>query len=353
MQDETVKNSESEAIKAENATAEQAEHNVGLTTEPTDQQAATAEEFQASELNGSIPLYQVVGISIKQSLQSALQSAVWFSKICWLYLVNHPSHAAIGIVVAAALTVLFQTGQNLHEQVASRQISETSIDQIVSRSRFGKSYSPGKVAKSGAQAFLNVGAPTWIQKEGARAVLAMAKKHELELHHQAALLATVDIESGFNPLAKAPTTTACGLFQFVRRTGEAYGMNQDNCMNPWVNADAGIRHYLDNYRNRVEDKVQDLDETERLFRTFELGYYLHHDGPNSSNPSKDLKAIVLNGTPFLLHVYEVLKREQDNQVEVPSYWDTLEAKATKLLDPVTQLASKVTSSQVAVAEYAK
>ncbi len=352
MKDETTINSEDEAIKTEKPTADQGEHEAELTTELAEEQTATVEDYQASEHHGSIPLYQVLGISIKQSLQSALQSVVWFSKVCWLYLVNHPSHAAIGIVVIAVLTILFETGQNLHDQVASRQISETSIDQIVSRSRFGKTYSPGKVAKSGAQAFLNVGAPTWIQKEGARAVLAMAKKHDLELHHQAALLATVDIESGFNPLAKAPTTTACGLFQFVRRTGEAYGMNQSNCMNPWVNADAGIRHYLDNYRKRVEEKVEDLDETERLFRTFELGYYLHHDGPNSSNPSKELKAIVLNGTPFLLHVYEVLKNEQENQVEVPSYWDTLEARATKLLQPVSQLASKITSSQVAVAEYA-
>jgi len=342
MSDETTHTSENLPEIDEQVDEESSDPVSDSTVEPGQQ--------MAPEISPAIPLYQVVGISIKQSIQSAVQSTIWFVKLCWLYLLNHPSHAAIGIVVAAFMMILFDTGHRLHQTVSLQKISDTSVDQIVSRSRFGKSYSPDKVAKSGAQAFLNVGAPTWIQKEGVRAVLTSAKKYDLGLHHQAALLATVDIESGFNPLAKAPTTTACGLFQFVRRTGEAYGMNQSSCMNPWINADAGIRHYIDNYSKRVENKVQDLDETEKLFRTFELGYYLHHDGPNSSNPSKELKAIVLNGTPFLLHVYEVLKREEQNEVEVPTYWDTIEARATEIFEPITQLASKVTSTQVAVAK---
>ena len=32
---------------------------------------------------------------------------------------------------------------------------------------------------------------------------------------------------------------------------------------------------------------------ELVLRLFELSYYLHHDGPHSSNPSNELKAKVL------------------------------------------------------------
>ena len=69
--------------------------------------------------------------------------------------------------------------------------------------------------KRGAEEFLRVGAPVWAQREAVRAVLFHARKAGLSKEDQAVLLATVAVESGFNPSEKAPSTTACGLFQFV------------------------------------------------------------------------------------------------------------------------------------------
>ena len=52
------------------------------------------------------------------------------------------------------------------------------------------------------------------------------------------------IESNLNPNAKAPTSSAGGLFQFIDGTAARYGLR--NKLDPQANADAGVRHTRDN-----------------------------------------------------------------------------------------------------------
>lgn len=60
------------------------------------------------------------------------------------------------------------------------------------------------------------------------------------------LLAIATIESGLNPKAKNPASSASGLFQFLARTARFYDL--DDPFDPVANADAGARLTRDNAR---------------------------------------------------------------------------------------------------------
>lgn len=53
-------------------------------------------------------------------------------------------------------------------------------------------------------------------------------------------------ESGFNPNARASTSSAKGLYQFIDATGAQYGLDESNVFDPIANADAAARFYKDN-----------------------------------------------------------------------------------------------------------
>ena len=55
----------------------------------------------------------------------------------------------------------------------------------------------------------------------------------------AALVRIAQIESGLNPSAANPSSSAKGLFQFVDRTAKQYGLT--NPLDPAASADAGAR----------------------------------------------------------------------------------------------------------------
>ena len=232
----------------------------------------------------------------------------------WRYLRYHPLHAVVTALLAAMLLIVIATGSKIHKEMILLRISDQVVDQVISASRFTREYNSDTLRE-----FLNVGGPVWAQREAVRAVLFHARKAGLPIEHQAVLLATVEIESGFNPMARADTTSACGLFQFVKKTGEAFDLKSADCMNPWANARAGVEHFIANYERTVRPEIKDLTGAERLFRTFELSYYLHHDGPYSTSPSNDVKAIVLTAMPFLFKVQRVLETEATSAQDAPTF----------------------------------
>jgi hypothetical protein len=270
-------------------------------------------------------------------LLRALLRAKWLTAIAVLkYCKRHPIHVLFNLLVVGFVALIISTSAQLNEYFILNQISDKTIDQVVTASRFTRSYDAKKVKKDGADVFLRVGAPQWSQRESIKAVLYHARKEGLSIEHQAALLATVEIESGFNPMARAPTTTACGLFQFVRATGKRYGLSMENCMDPWLNAKAGINHYLDNYNRRIHKSVKKLEGYEQAFRIFELSYYLHHDGPQSNNPSNDVKATVLGGTPFLLQAYNILNTENHSKEKAPTFSEQFRKNLVQVLTTVKE-----------------
>jgi hypothetical protein len=58
------------------------------------------------------------------------------------------------------------------------------------------------------------------------------------------LVRTAQRESNFNPMARAPTSSAAGLFQFTKGTAQQYGLS--NPFDPVANADAAARLAKDN-----------------------------------------------------------------------------------------------------------
>ncbi len=291
----------------------------------------------------STPLYVLAGVVFQRSARFIFNIVPWVFKFITNYFVKHPSHTFVIAGLLVSVYILVETGEKLYEGNEVTEIPESTVSKIVESSRFKRNFSPKVLSNYASRKVLRVGAPEWIQRESVKAVLKTARDYKLDLIHQAALLATVDIESGFNPIAKAESTTACGLFQFVKYTGLQYGLSQRDCMNPWLNAQSGVAHYMDNYRDSVAHRVEELSGRERLSKTFEFSYYLHHDGPNSSSPSDELKAIVSEGTPFLFRVHRILEQEEKQKYAVrKSYKEYLLEKANEKFEATSrQLAKRI------------
>ncbi|MBN8549971.1 MAG: transglycosylase SLT domain-containing protein [Deltaproteobacteria bacterium] len=316
-----------------------AEPNVNLlpigTNETEQEQGAaqfTAEKHLSSPSSG---ILQAIGKALFLTLRFSAQAVYVTLRTIWTYLYRHPIHAVLNLGFITVLALLVLTGSEFHKQTILAKISDQTVEEIIRGSRFTRTYDSEEVSKNGIREFLSVGAPEWAQRESVRAVLFHARKAGLPLEDQAVLLAIADIESGFNPMARAPTTSACGLFQFVKRTGESFSLSASDCMNPWLNAKSAVEHYSYNYERRVRRQVEDLSGAERVFRTFELSYYLHHDGPESSNPSNDVKATVVSGTQFLFKAYHALLQEAELEQHAPSFATTFSANFLHSLDRIT------------------
>lgn len=111
-----------------------------------------------------------------------------------------------------------------------------------------------------------------VRKQIIRLILDESK--DLSEMDQAMLLAIAEAESGFNPDAKATTTSASGVFQLIKATGEALGVFGADVFNAHKNIKAGVKLYLEHQaliRNRYP---KESSETKLA-----LLYALHHDGP--------------------------------------------------------------------------
>lgn len=89
----------------------------------------------------------------------------------------------------------------------------------------------------------------------------------LTLEQQAMVLAIAKVESGFNPDAAAGTSSALGIGQFIRKTGEAYGLNDDTRFDIVLQARALVMHTRDNFKAAAKAGLP-----------MEFVYARHHDG---------------------------------------------------------------------------
>ena len=254
-------------------------------------------------------------------LRSAFEGGRFAAGTLSTYVIHHPVHFVLNVFLTVAMLVLLATGAALNEELIAQRLADRTAEEIAAVSRFTRTYSLADIDSRGSREFMRAGAPSWMQHESIKAIIEGSREAGLSLEHQAVLLATAEIESGFNPMARAATTSACGIFQFVKATGAAFGLNDSDCFDPWKSTEAEIAHYRQNYERRIEERVAHMEGPERLLRMFELSYYLHHDGPLSKDPSDEVKATVLAGTPFLFKVYEVLEADEEYRREEPTFVD--------------------------------
>jgi len=305
---------------------------------PRQPQTPTSAANHDSPDAGAHPTVVPAGFKLIWVALAGFLRALWYSIGRSLrYLWHHPIQVVLNLAFLVVVAVMLMTGSEIHKQMILGKISDQTIDKIIEASQFTRDFDSTAASRDATREFQRVGAPNWIQRESIRAILYHARKAGLPIEDQAVLLTTAEIESGFNPMARAVTTTACGIFQFVQRTGQIFELSPVECMNPWLNARSGVDHYVSNYEQRVRKDVGSLSGAEKVFRTFELSYYLHHDGPNSSNPSNDLKATVLSGTQFLFKVFHVLEQEADSEEHAPSFAQIFSEKLWGLLDRFTSL----------------
>ncbi len=112
-------------------------------------------------------------------------------------------------------------------------------------------------------------APKDVQKTAIETIIAEGKKAGMNNADIALTLAIARVESGFNPDAAAGTTSAHGLGQFVDRTGEGYGLTDENRWDVNEQARALVAHTQDN-----------IERAEKNGRGREYVYAYHHDGPS-------------------------------------------------------------------------
>ena len=112
-------------------------------------------------------------------------------------------------------------------------------------------------------------APPEVQQASIDLIIEEGRKKGMTNEQVAYTLAIAKTESGFNPDAAAGTTSAQGLGQFIKDTGESFGLNKQNMWEPREQARALVEHTLGNY---ALAKSKGLGE--------DYVYALHHDGPS-------------------------------------------------------------------------
>jgi len=301
-------------------------------SDPQASPGTSAKKKRGSRVPGELSQLMRWGATGVAMLARAAYSAVRFVVgSLAVYARRHPAHCLSNVALTTVIALLAVTGLKVNDQLISEKLGDRTISDVISASKFTRTYSLKELESRGPREFMRVGAPDWVQRESVEAILTVAQSAGLSLEHQAVLLATAEVESGFNPMATAATSTACGVFQFIRATGAQFGLSQADCMDPWKSTEAEIAHYQQNYERRIEDLVPEGEGPDKLLRMFELSYYLHHDGQQSNNPSDELKATVLAGTPFLFKAYEILEREQAAREREPSFMDKLEAEIATVI----------------------
>lgn len=155
-------------------------------------------------------------------------------------------------------------------------------------------------------------APQEVQKSAIDAIVSEGRKAGMSNEDIALTLAIARHESGFNPDAAAGTTSAHGLGQFVNKTGEAYGLTDENRWDVNAQARALVAHTQDNIR-LAEKKGQGR----------EYVYAYHHDGPSLAYGG--LAIGKKNVTPRVAKFLEVLGGEATGKTTAPE--ESLRPKA--------------------------
>jgi len=141
-------------------------------------------------------------------------------------------------------------------------------------------------------------------------------KARVPIDLSAMILAIARVESGFNPFSQHPVSTACGLFQFIEATWQAYQPTRDTCFDPYVNAWAGVRHLSMLEQRRLREARALLtgvpDELQRTEYLYRLLYAYHFHGPRSVyaavGGSPTAQDAADSGVPYLRRYYTILKK---------------------------------------------
>lgn len=112
-------------------------------------------------------------------------------------------------------------------------------------------------------------APKEVIDKSIKTIIAAGQRAGMSKDEIALTLAIARHESGFNPDAAAPSTSAHGLGQFIDTTGANYGLTDGNRWDVEKQAEALVAHTKDN-----------IALAKKRGKGTEYVYKYHHDGPS-------------------------------------------------------------------------
>lgn len=115
-------------------------------------------------------------------------------------------------------------------------------------------------------------APAEVKQYVVNTLIAECHNQGLGREDTAHVLAIARLESGFNPDAAAPSSSACGVGQFIHSTGEQYGLSGKNRFDVHDNTKAMVAHYVEN---------KELAQAHGKGEAYIYKYY--HDGPRQDS----------------------------------------------------------------------
>ncbi|UPG93838.1 XVIPCD domain-containing protein [Luteibacter aegosomatissinici] len=145
---------------------------------------------------------------------------------------------------------------------------DSQVDQRYSHYYDPIDESPGRLA---GNSHIHGDASPEVQAGAMDALVAAAQRAGLDNHQTAYVLAMSRFESGFNPDAAAGPTSAYGVGQFVKNTGRAYGIPDEQRGDMTRQAEALVAYYKDN-----------ASRASRRGESEEYIYAYHHDGARAS-----------------------------------------------------------------------
>jgi Transglycosylase SLT domain len=225
---------------------------------------------------------------------------------------QHKMRFCIDVVALTLFVAMSIAGYTMHQKTIDAQMTEEVVSGIDQYTPAGskRTFSRSDAAAS-AREFMNAGADTWLRHITIQTIFTEARKARLGNTETAVLLGIAAIESGFNPFAKAPTTTACGTYQFIRATGTQYGVSDETCFNPTRNARAQVKHFHAIIgQPTVQRELHGKDVTQRLVTMFKEVYCRHHDGVHMRVCSQLAKSLTADNLPMLFGAYNVLTAAQ-------------------------------------------
>ena len=111
-----------------------------------------------------------------------------------------------------------------------------------------------------------------VQKKVIDTLISVCKEYGIKDYDLIRIIVAIArVESGFNPDAAAGSSSAAGVGQFIRKTGEHYGLNDSNRFDIEAGCRALVAHCLDNFA-RAERAGYSGD---KLYLAI---YKLHHEG---------------------------------------------------------------------------
>ncbi len=222
------------------------------------------------------------------------------------YCRQHKIRFLTDVVSVFVFSALIIAGNKVYQTSLEAQVTDRLVTEIDQHSSYKRNINRS-VASSNQHEFMKVGGPDWLRQIGIKAMLVEATRANLSVIETAVLLTIVDRESGFNPLAKAKDTTACGLNQFIAETGTRFGLSETECFNPAPNARAQIKHFQKIINQpAVKYALQNKSNEERLLYMFQEVYCRHHDGENTKACSPIATNMTGRSLPMLFGAYKAL-----------------------------------------------